>query len=357
MVGGRSNVVIALDAMGGDFAPKAVLDGASLALSCFHNIEYLIFGDEQVCHPLLAMIPGLQAKSQLIHTPDVITAHEKPSVALRQGKNSSMYQAVQSVKSGKAQAVVSAGNTGALMAIAKLVLRTLPGISRPAIVSVFPTRKGKCVFLDLGANIECDANNLVQFALMGDAFARSILNIKNPSVGLLNVGSEDMKGHGNIKEAASILKDEHYPINFYGYVEGNDIPTGIVDIVVTDGFTGNIALKTAEGTAKICGDYIKQALKSSWIGQLGGLLARPALKKVFKKIDPRLHNGAMFVGLNGIAVKSHGSSDGVGNANAIGVAYELVAHNINQQIIDELAQRHNTNHEKTFLQHNEGTAI
>lgn len=330
-------ITIALDAMGGDNAPISVIKGANAALEKCPDLHFLIFGHAKKISPILDGLPELKAASYLFHTDNAISDDEKPSVALRKGKDSSMRLAINAVHEGKAQAIVSAGNTGALMVMSKLVLRPILGIDRPAIASVFPTRRGRCVLLDLGANVDCNSENLVQFALMGDAFAKVLLNIASPTIGLLNVGSEDNKGSEVVKSAADDLRDGDYNINFYGYVEGHDIAEGTVDVVVTDGFTGNIALKTAEGTARICSDTIKKSFRSSPLAMIGGLLARNALKKAFKFMDPRMHNGAMFLGLNGISVKSHGSTDYIGFANAINVAYELAKGDINKKIKDELS--------------------
>ncbi|MCE3233751.1 MAG: phosphate acyltransferase [Rickettsiaceae bacterium] len=323
--------------MGGDYAPTAVINGASEALKRYPGIRFILFGDESRILPILNNLPELKQSSTIHHTDHHIANHEKPSVALRKGKGSSMGMAIEAVKNGQASAVVSAGNTGALMAMSKLVFRTLPGIDRPAITSVFPTRTGKCVLLDLGANVDCNSDNLVQFAIMGDAFAKVILGLKSPRVALLNVGAEDTKGSEVVKAAAIDLREGDYPINFCGYVEGDGITEGIADVVVTDGFTGNIALKTAEGTAKICVSYIKEAFNSSLLAKIGGLLAKSAIKSMFKKMDPRMHNGAMFLGLNGISVKSHGGTDALGFSNAIAVAVELASNNINAKIIEELS--------------------
>ncbi|MDB2415262.1 phosphate acyltransferase PlsX [Rickettsiales bacterium] len=337
MVSSSVELTVALDAMGGDNAPLSVLKGADRARKKYPNIKFLLYGNKNILSDLLASMPKLKECSTICHSENEISVNDKPSVALRKGKNSSMRLAIDSVKSGKSSAVVSAGNTGALMAMAKLVLRTLPGIDRPAITSIFPTRKGRCVLLDLGANIDCNSDNLVQFAIMGDAFAKVILDIPSPTIGLLNVGVEDIKGSEVVKSAAEELREGEYPLNFQGFVEGDDIAGGKTDVVVTDGFTGNVALKTAEGTAKICSDFVKQAFKGSPLAFLGGILASRSLKKTFRKLDPRLHNGAMFLGLNGIAVKSHGGTDDIGFANAISVAVELAANNINEKITQELA--------------------
>jgi len=332
----KKKITIALDAMGGDHAPHSVVKGAHHANKRYRNLEFLMFGDESRIGALVENFSGLSAITKIIHTDDVIHDNDKPSAALRKGKNSSMYLAVNAVQEGKAEGAVSAGNTGALMAISKINLKTLPGISRPAIASIFPTVVSECVLLDLGANIDCTPENLFEFAVMGDAFARTVLGLTHPKVGLLNIGSEEMKGNEVIKAAWQLLKNTHLPINFHGYIEGNDIAQSIVDVVVTDGFTGNVCLKTAEGTAKICGNFLKHAFQSSILAKISYLLAKPALITLFNKLDPRLYNGAMFLGLNGIVVKSHGGTDWLGFANAIGVAYELASHKINDQIIKEL---------------------
>ena len=333
----KKKITIALDIMGGDNAPIAALSGADQISRYNQEVQFLLFGKKDIITKHLVHYSALAKHATIHHAESVIDNDEKPSIALRKGKNTSMRLAISAIKESQAQAMVSAGNTGALMAIAKVILRTLPGIDRPAIASLFPTRTGNIILLDLGANIDCNAENLVQFAIMGDAFAKIMLGKVAPRIGLLNVGSEETKGSEIVRAAAEELKEGVYNLNFHGYVEGNDIAEGTTDVVVTDGFTGNIALKTAEGTAKICGDYIKQALTSSLLARIGGCLARVAIKKAFKSLDPRLHNGAMFLGLNGIVVKSHGGTDHVGYKNAIEVAIELAKNNINQKITEELS--------------------
>jgi len=330
--------------MGGEHAPDAVLDAAEMFVARYPDVSFLLFGNEEILSPKLHFYPRLNAVSHIHHAQTTIHDRERPSIALRKGRNSSMYLAVDAVRNQKAHAIVSGGNTGALMAISKLLLRTLPGIDRPAICSLFPTRKGHCVLLDLGANIDCNADNLVQFAVMGDAFAKVILGITSPKVGLLNVGVEDTKGSEIVKTAAQDIREGGYTLNFHGYIEGSDIAQGVVDVVVTDGFTGNIVLKSAEGVARICSDYIRQAFTSSPLALLGGLLARRSLKNMFQKMDPRLHNGAMFLGLGGITVKSHGSIDHIGFHNALKVAYDLAKHHINHRITQELAEYNAPNH-------------
>ena len=329
-------LTIALDAMGGDAAPKVVVRGASIALERFPEIRFLMFGREGEVAPLLKAKKALLAATVLHHTDDVVSSDAKPSVALRAGRKSSMRLAIDAVHDGKADCVVSAGNTGALMAMAKFVLKTLPGINRPAIASFFPTLRGESVMLDLGANVQCDAENLIDFAVMGNAFARSVLGLKEPTYALLNVGSEEIKGHESLQEASAVLRASNLPGKFLGFVEGDDIAKGTADVIVTDGFTGNVALKTAEGTAKLINEYLRHTFRSSLLAGLGYLLARPAMNKLRERVDPRGYNGAMFLGLNGIAVKSHGGTDALGFANAIGVAVDLVLQGTNERITTEL---------------------
>src|SRR5436305_10767189 len=295
--------------MGGDRAPAMVVKGADIALERHPNTRFLIFGAEAQIAPLVTKLPRLAEAAELLHTDEVVLDDAKPSLALRTARRSSMRLAIDAVADGRADGVVSAGNTGALMAIAKFALKTLPGIDRPAIATFFPTRRGESVMLDLGANIECDADNLVQFALMGDAFARSVLGLTQPTIGLLNVGSEDLKGHDAVRAAAMQLRAENSPVKFHGFIEGNDIAAGTVDAIVTDGFTGNVALKTAEGTARLFSEFLRAAFKHSLLARIGYLFAADALKKMRERMDPRRYNGAMFLGLNGIAVKSHGGAD------------------------------------------------
>ena len=263
---------------------------------------------------------------------------EKPSVALRQGKGSSMRAAIDAVATNRACAMVSAGNTGALMATAKIVLRTLPGIQRPAITATVPSHQRPVVLLDMGANIDCTAEHLVQFAIMGDAYARAMLGIRKPRIGLLNVGSEEMKGHDEVKDANRILRSGTIPVTYLGFVEGNDILEGTADVVVTDGFTGNIALKTAEGASRLFYTTLKNAIETSLMAKIGYLLARPAIRMAMKRFDPRRLNGAILLGLNGIVVKSHGGADAKSFANAIRVAISLVEQEVNKKIIDEMQQ-------------------
>ena len=329
---------IALDAMGGDKAPESVVQGARLALRFFPEARFIFFGDESQIIPLIQKNKPLASISEVHHTAIAIPMHEKPAVALRQGRNSSMRLAIDAVANGRACACVSAGNTGALMAIAKIVLKTLPGILRPAITATVPAKTRPVVLLDMGANIDCTSDYLVQFALMGDAYARAVLGVQNPKIGLLNVGSEEMKGHDEVKLAHRLLRESGMSIDYHGFVEGNDILEGTTDVVVTDGFTGNIALKTAEGASRLIYNTLKQAVENSFAAKIGYLLARPAIKMALRKFDPRKHNGAILLGLNGVTVKSHGSADAKSFANAIKVAATLVEQQVNDKIIEELGR-------------------
>ncbi len=331
-------VTLSIDAMGGDGAPRVVVEGVDLALKSLEGVGFLLAGDEEQLEPLLARCPAARAVSQIRHTKDIITNDEKPGVALRVGRNSSMRLAIDAVGQGKAMGVVSAGNTGALMAMAKFVLRTLPGVDRPAIATYFPTQRADSVMLDLGANVDCNADNLVQFAVMGEVFARNVLGLKQPSIGILNIGAENLKGNTAVKQAAQILQETDLPIKFHGFVEGDDIGAGTVDVVVTDGFTGNVALKTTEGIAKMFGLFLKEALTSSFPGRLGAFLAQGALKRFKMRVDPRRYNGAMFLGLNGICVKSHGGTDALGFSNAVTVAVEMIRDGLNESIKADFAR-------------------
>jgi glycerol-3-phosphate acyltransferase PlsX len=323
--------------MGGDHAPGMVVEGVSFARKRFPNIHFLLFGDEALLKPLVDRY-NLHDVCEIRHTPDKIASTDKPSQALRGGRNSSMRLAINAVRDGEAAGVVSAGNTGALMAMAKFVLKTLPGIDRPAIATFLPTERGETLMLDLGANVECSATNLVQFAIMGDAFSRIVSGIDKPSVGLLNVGEEELKGNDEVRDAAAILKGDSHNLNFHGFVEGTDVLKGTVDIVVTDGFTGNVTLKTIQGTAKLISQFLRQSFASSISAKIGYLFARPALEQLKKRMDPRRYNGAMFLGLNGIAIKSHGGTDALGFASAIGVAVNLITEGFNDRVKDEFAR-------------------
>ena len=320
------SIHLSLDAMGGDNAPEIIVKGAAQSKIRHPNIKFSFFGNKNKLLPLISSIKILK-NSDIIHTNEFIDANEKPSIAVRKGKNSSMSMAIQSVKSGHADAIISAGNTGALMAMTKLFLRPIEGISRPAIAAYFPTITGESCMLDLGANIECDAKNLVQFAFMGQAFANIVMGVNNPSISLLNIGEEEQKGLDYIKEASQILSDLKSQINYAGFIEGDKIAQGISDVIIADGFSGNVSLKTAEGTALLVTSYLKKALSSSLSSKIGYLFAKKAINNFRLQMDPRKYNGAVFLGLNAVAVKSHGGTDAFGFANAICVAVDMVKYN------------------------------
>jgi glycerol-3-phosphate acyltransferase PlsX len=329
---------IAIDAMGGDSGPAAMIAGASRARRRDPAMAFLIYGDDKLVRAELDRHSGLRGDVEIVHSPEAIEGSEKPSQAIRRARTTSMGMAINAVKEGKADAAVSAGNTGAMMAMSKLALRTMPGIDRPALAALLPTLGDKdCVMLDLGANTECDAQNLVQFAVMGSAYARTVLGINQPRVKLLNIGTEELKGTDELKEAAGLLRDADYlPLRFDGFTEGDQLSRGNVDVVVTDGFSGNIALKTAEGTARFVTDLLRRAFKSSLRSKAGFALSRPALKVLKVHLDPNNHNGAVFLGLNGLVVKSHGSANPKGVANAIAVAASMVRNDILRKIGEDL---------------------
>lgn len=332
-----SGLTIALDGMGGDHGLETVLGGAEVATVRHPSVRFLIFGDEAAIRPMLERFPRLTAVSEIVHTDVAIGMDELPSQALRRGrKTSSMWQAIDAVKAERAQVAVSAGNTGALMAMSKVILRTIPNVERPALAALWPTARGESIVLDLGATIGPDAYQLVQFALMGEAFARILFGVERPTVGLLNIGQEEVKGTEQVKEAAQILRNNNLPLNFHGFVEGDDISKGTTDVVVTDGYTGNIALKTAEGTVRLIVEFLRNALNSSLLSRIGYLLAKGAFTALSKKLDPRTSNGAVFLGLNGLVVKSHGGTDAEGFAYAIDVAVDVAAADLVQKIMADL---------------------
>lgn len=333
----KKNITLALDAMGGDDAPSVVIEGASLSLQKYPDLRFLIFGDEHKIAPFFKEYPDVKEASTLIHTKDVVSNEDKPSFVIRNSRQSSMWLAIEAVAKGQADGVVSAGNTGALMAVARLLLKMTPGISRPAIATVFPTAKGPKVVLDLGANVACDADMLIQFAIMGNVYAKNI-GYKKPTVGLLNVGEEELKGNSMLHEVRDFLKDvDPDTLNFQGFVEGDDIMKGRTDVVVTDGFTGNALLKASEGIANYIFDLLRNVFRTSWLTRMAYLFLRRQLKlQVKDHLDPRVHNGAILIGLGGVAIKSHGSADGFAFSNAISAAEEMVEQNLNQQIKDDL---------------------
>ncbi len=329
--------VIALDVMSGESGVAEAVAAADIAAERYPRTSFLLFGSEAAIAPELARWPRLAGRARIIHSDDVVTMGDKPSQALRRARTTSMGMAIDAVKQGEAHAAVSAGNTGALMAMALFGLRTMNGIDRPALAAILPTLKSESVMLDLGANTECDATNLAQFAVMGAAFARTVLGLERPRVGLLNIGEEELKGTDELRKAAAILKGARLPMQFIGFVEGDKIGTGDVDVVVTDGFSGNIALKTAEGTSRLVTGLLGNAFRSSLWGKLGYFFARSALQSLRNHLDPNAHNGAVFLGLNGIVVKSHGSANARGLANAIGVAHDLVRDDVGRRISADLS--------------------
>ncbi len=329
-------LTISIDAMGGDNAPEAIVDGVSRAALRNPDVFFLLFGDEKQLEALTAKYQLAADRFKIHPTTQVVKGDDKPSVAVRSGRESSMWKAIMSVRSGYAHAVVSAGNTGALMAMSKICLGTLSGIDRPAIAAVLPSLQGPVVALDLGANAECNSQNLVEFAIMGHVLYRVLFQVEKPSIGLLNIGSEETKGRDEIREASTVLKGFGDKINFKGFVEGNDIGHGAVHVFVTDGFSGNVALKTIEGTAKFITSSLKEAVRSSIVSKIGFLLATPALRQLKKKMDPRIYNGAMFLGLNGISVKSHGGADAFSFSYAVESAIHMTRNHLCDKIKEEL---------------------
>jgi glycerol-3-phosphate acyltransferase PlsX len=334
-------VRIALDAMGGDHGPSVVVPGAALALAQHPDTSFILVGDRARIEPLLAAHPALRQASQLVHTDVAVRMDDKPSQALRNGRwKSSMWLALDAVKKGEADVAVSAGNTGALMVMAKFNLKMLPGIERPAIAALWPTLKGSSIVLDLGASIGADAEQLVDMAVMGSAMARVLHQIDRPSVGLLNIGVEEVKGLEPVREAGRILRENPPPhIDYIGFVEGDDIGKGKADVVVTEGFAGNIALKTAEGTARQFADYLRGAISQSVWSKIGYMLARPAFRMLRDKMDPSKSNGGVFLGLNGVVIKSHGGTDPEGFAAAIHMGYNMVHYELLAKI-GETIDRH-----------------
>jgi phosphate acyltransferase len=331
-------VRIALDAMGGDHGASVIVPGAEVSLDRHPDIEFVLFGDRAVVEPLLASRPRLKAASRFVHTDIAVKMDAKPSQALRQGRwKSSMWLAIEAVKKGEADVAVSAGNTGALMAMAKIGLKTMAGVERPAIACLWPTLRGESVVLDVGASIGADARHLVAMAVMGGGMARALFNLERAKVGLLNIGVEEVKGLDAVREAGQILRAADLPdIEYAGFVEGDDIGKGTVDVVVTEGFAGNIALKTAEGTARQIGQYLKTAMSRTLLSKLGYVLARDAFRTLSEKMDPRKSNGGVFLGLNGIVVKSHGGTDAEGFAYAVDIGHDMVRYDLLAKISQTL---------------------
>lgn len=318
-------IVLSVDAMGGDQAPDIIVDGVqNLAKTVEEGtLKVLLHGKASLIEPLLARNAAAARLCELRHTDTHVAMTDKPSHAIRKARGSSMWNAVEAVKTGEAHACISAGNTGALMVISKVLLRMARNAHRPAIAASWPTLKGASVVLDIGANVECTQTQLVEFAIMGEAFYRAVHGARRPSVGLLNIGSEDLKGNDVVRAADALLRSVKLDMDYQGFVEGDDISMGKADVVVTDGFTGNVALKTAEGTARLATAFLRQSLRSSPVSMVGGALCQGAFRKLRARMDPRKFNGGVFLGLGGVVVKSHGGTDGVGFANALKVALNM----------------------------------
>ena len=336
-----SLVRIALDVMGGDHGPEVVIPGAEITLVRHPDVRFLLFGDRARIETLLVGRDKLAAASEIVHTDVVVQMDDKPSQPLRRGRRvSSMWRAVDAVRTGQADVAVSAGNTGALMAMAKVNLKTMAGIGRPAIAALWPTMRGESVVLDVGATIGATAQHLVDMAVMGAAMARIVQGIERPSVGLLNVGVEEIKGVEEIREAGAVLREADHPgLRYHGFVEGNDLGRGTVDVVVTEGFAGNIALKTAEGTARQIAEYLRAAIRRSFMARIGYVLARGAFAALKEKLDPRTSNGGVFLGLNGVVIKSHGGTDAEGFAAAVDLGYDMVRYELLSRIEAGLKNR------------------
>lgn len=317
-----STVTLSIDAMGGDHAPAIVLEGLELFCRKRQDVKFLLHGRADELAPLVETY-RLASRCSLIDRPDVVSMSAKPSAALRKGKTTSMWGMIESVKQGEAAAGVSGGNTGALMAMSMMILRKMPGVHRPAMTALWPTLNGRSVVLDVGANLDADADQLVEFAVMGESYARAVFGKAHPSVGLLNIGAEDEKGRDAVKFAGEIMRTRDIGIDFKGYVEGNDISMGVVDVIVTDGFTGNVALKTAEGTARLVSRYVREALTANLLSKAGAALASSGLRELRTKLNPSSVNGGVLLGLNGVIVKSHGGTDAEGYATAVKLAADL----------------------------------
>ena len=332
-------LVIALDAMGGDHGLDTTIPGAAVALVRHPDLRFRIFGDGAAVEAALKDHPDLAAASDVIHTDIVVAMHEKPSEALRRGRrSSSMWLAIDAVRQGEAHAVVSAGNTGALMAMSKFCLKTIKGVDRPAIVAIWPTVESECLVLDVGANVGATSRQLVEFSMMGATMARALFHLESPRVGLLNVGVEEVKGLEHVREAHTTLKATPGAYDYIGFVEGNDIGHDIADVIVTEGFSGNIALKTAEGTAKQISSYLRAAMEQSTLSMLGAYLAKDAFQALKVKLDPRRLNGGVFLGLNGIVIKSHGGTDATGFASAVDLGYDMANAGLVDHLRDHFAQ-------------------
>ncbi|GHF46613.1 phosphate acyltransferase PlsX [Seohaeicola zhoushanensis] len=358
-------ILISVDAMGGDNGAEAVIAGMAKSAEKNPDIGYILHGPRAELEPLVARTPGLSDRIHAWHdVSEVVTMEDKPSHVVRHGSGTSMWSAIDSVRDGEAKAAVSCGNTGALMAISTIRLRRLPGVNRPAIAILWPSRnpQGFNVMLDVGADVRADARDLLQFALMGASYARNGMNLARPRIGLLNVGTEEHKGRPELKEAHTLIARyaETGRFDFVGFVEGSDLPGATADVIVTDGFTGNVAIKTGEGTATLISDLLREGFQYSFLSRIAALLALPSLNRLKKRIDPRRVNGGVFLGLNGTVVKSHGRADATGVSAAIKLAFQLAQSGFSEKLaarvasVDELAQDGAELPEKAAGTHNEG---
>ena len=337
----EGRTLISVDAMGGDEGPAAVVAGCSLSARINPDIAFILHGDKALLGPMVDRDPHLAGRCDVRHAAGVVSMDDKPSHVVRTGKDTSMWATVESVRSGESAVAVSCGNTGALMAISTIRLRKLPGVNRPAIAVLYPSanKHGFNVMLDVGADIRADAEDLLRFALMGASYARNGMNLPKPRVGLLNVGTEEHKGRSELKEAYDLIRAQEIEVgfDFVGFVEGGDISGDRADVIVTDGFTGNVAIKTGEGTAKLVGLRLREAFKYSVLSKLASLLAYTSLRRLQRKIDPRRVNGGVFLGLNGTVVKSHGSADATGVSAAIKLAAQLAQNQFNDKLAARIA--------------------
>ncbi len=338
---GTESIVISVDAMGGDRGPAAVVAGIEQSAAKNPEIRFVLHGDEKLLRRLVRRRKALAGRCDIRHAPRVVTMGDKPSQVMRHGEGTSMWSAIESVRAGEATVAVSCGNTGALMALSMIRLRKIPGINRPAIACLWPSRNpgGFNVMLDVGADVKADAEDLRQYALMGASYARNGLNLARPRVGLLNVGTEEHKGRAEMKLASDLIADaaDAGMFDYVGFVEGSDLPSARVDVIVTDGFTGNIALKTGEGTAKLIGDFLKEAFAATPLSRIAALLALTSLRRLQKRIDPRRVNGGVFLGLNGTVVKSHGGADATGISAAVKLAFQLAKSGFHQRLAARVA--------------------
>lgn len=345
-------LIISIDAMGGDNAPDIVVQGVDYYLKHgdgTDDVQFLLHGDQAVLVPLITKQNRLKDNVVIKHTPDAITMDTKPSHALRRGQNTSMWNAIKSVKDGEADSAISAGNTGALMAMSRMLLRMKGGMQRPALAAVWPNRNGMSVILDAGANVSCNAAQLTEFAVLGESYYRSLYQTDKPRIGILNNGTEELKGSDIVQAAHQRLSESHLGLNYVGFVEGNGISSGLVDVVVTDGFTGNIAIKTAEGTARHIGDLFKETLQSTLWSKLTAVLNYVGFKKLKDNLDPRKLNGGVFLGLNGIVIKSHGGTDAIGFSNALSIAVRLARSSLLEDMETTLTALHDEDDDIGFL--------